>query len=94
MKDWEREDELVRSLFYKKISPNEAKQIAQELLRKERLKNGNLIFLIEILHEYELEGEEWAKELKLKAIKKLKKVHPKSETEKRYIQRVIEEYDR
>jgi hypothetical protein len=89
----QKEDELIRKLFYGKLQPEEAKLIAEELLKK-ALKNGDLIMLIEILFDYELEGQEWAKQLKKKAIKKLKKIEPKTEGERKYIQKIIEEYSR
>jgi hypothetical protein len=89
----QKDDELIRKLFYGKLQPEEAKLIAEELLKKE-LKNGDLIMLIEILFDYELEGQEWAKQLKKKAIKKLKKIEPKTEGERKYIQKIIEEYSR
>ena len=95
--EWQKEDkledELIRRLFYNTVEPEEAKFIAQQLLKK-RLKNGNLIILVELLYEYELEGKIWARKLRLKAIRKLKKIHPQSEAERKYIQRVIEEYGR
>jgi hypothetical protein len=100
----DREDELIRVLFYNKISnPDEVKKIIEELLKKERLRTGNLIFLIELLDEYiglldeyETEGKEWARKLKRKALLKLKKVYQNTKTEgvRKYIQRIIEEYDR
>jgi hypothetical protein len=88
----EREDELIRKLFYGKVNPDEAKMIVEKLIHL-NLKNGDLILLIEILHDYELEGCNWARELKLKAIRKLKN-KPKKYWEEKYIKKIIEEYSR
>jgi hypothetical protein len=83
----------LHKLLHGRINADEAESIIRKLIKQE-LKIGDLVALIEVLHDYEVDGKCWAHELKKQAIRKLKKIEPRADWEKRYIQKIIKEYSR
>jgi len=85
-------EELIRKLTRTILKPEEARLLEQILKEDVPLKNGDLTLIIEILNDFAIDGYKWARRLKKKAIKRLKKVRPKNEAEKRYLEKIIKEY--